>query len=91
MQHPVVWAFSKYCETSPNLVDSSSEGIVRYGLSPVLCWQAALGDDAEFLAEKIFTVFDNDGSGSMDFQEYVMALNSTKCVRGYYRKLLNFN
>ena len=56
-----------------------------------MCWQAALGDDAEFLAEKIFTVFDNDGSGSMDFQEYVMALNSTKCVRGYYRKLLNFN
>ena len=62
---------------SRDLVDSSSERIVT---AVVLYWQAALGDDAEFLAEKIFTVFDNDGSGSMDFQEYVMALNSTKYV-----------
>ena len=73
---------------SRNLVDSSSERIVT---AVVLYWQAALGDDAEFLAEKIFTVFDNDGSGSMDFQEYVMALNSTKYVRSRYScKLLNY-
>ena len=66
----------------------SSERIVT---AVVLYWQAALGDDAEFLAEKIFTVFDNDGSGSMDFQEYVMALNSTKYVHSRYScKLLNY-
>ena len=40
--------------------------------------QSALGEDAKFLAESIFRVFDNDGSGTMDFQEYVMALNSTR-------------
>lgn len=39
--------------------------------------KSALGEDAKFLAESIFRVFDNDGSGTMDFQEYVMALNST--------------
>ena len=42
--------------------------------------QAALGQDAEFLAESLFRVFDDDKSGSMDFQEYIMALNATRLV-----------
>ena len=40
--------------------------------------QKVLGDDAQFLADALFRVFDDDGSGSMDFQEYIMALNATK-------------
>ena len=40
--------------------------------------EVALGEEAEQLAETIFRVFDNDGSGTMDFQEYVMALSSSK-------------
>ena len=40
--------------------------------------KVALGDDAQFLADSLFRVFDDDGSGTMDFQEYVMALNATK-------------
>ena len=42
--------------------------------------QTALGDEAVFLAESIFRVFDDDCSGTMDFQEYVLALHSTRSV-----------
>ena len=40
--------------------------------------QTVLGDEAQFLADSLFRVFDDDDSGSMDFQEYIMALNATK-------------
>ena len=40
--------------------------------------QTVLGDEAQFLADSLFRVFDDDGSGTMDFQEYIMALNATK-------------
>ena len=42
--------------------------------------QQVLGDEAPFLADALFRVFDDDGSGSMDFQEYILALNATKYV-----------
>ena len=42
--------------------------------------KTALGEEAVFLAESIFRVFDNDCSGTMDFQEYVLALHSTRLV-----------
>ena len=42
--------------------------------------QTALGDEAVFLAESIFRIFDNDSSGTMDFQEYVLALHSTRSM-----------
>ena len=42
--------------------------------------KTALGEEAVFLAESIFRVFDNDCSGTMDFQEYVLALHSTRSV-----------
>ena len=37
----------------------------------------ALGDQADFLAESMFKVFDIDSSGTMDFTEYMLAINST--------------
>ena len=37
----------------------------------------ALGDQADFLAESMFRVFDIDSSGTMDFTEYMLAINST--------------
>jgi hypothetical protein len=40
--------------------------------------QAVLGEDAKFLADSLFRVFDEDNSGSMDFAEYIMALNATR-------------
>eukprot|EP00092_Neocalanus_flemingeri_P013638 GFUD01014709.1.p1 GENE.GFUD01014709.1~~GFUD01014709.1.p1 ORF type:complete len:221 (+),score=70.16 GFUD01014709.1:66-728(+) len=40
--------------------------------------ETVLGDEAQFLADSLFRVFDDDGSGTMDFQEYIMALNATK-------------
>ena len=42
--------------------------------------QTALGDEAVFLTESIFRIFDNDSSGTMDFQEYVLALHSTRSM-----------
>lgn len=54
--------------------------------------KSALGDKAEFLAESLFRkvstlnisiylnqfrVFDDDNSGTMDFTEYMLALNAT--------------
>ena len=40
--------------------------------------QSALGDQASFLGDSMFRVFDDDGNGTMDFQEYILALNATK-------------
>ena len=37
----------------------------------------ALGNDANFLADSLFRVFDEDGSGTMDFTEYMLAINAT--------------
>ena len=37
-----------------------------------------LGQDAKFLADSLFRVFDEDNSGSMDFSEYILALNATR-------------
>ena len=37
----------------------------------------ALGGQADFLAESMFRVFDIDSSGTMDFTEYMLAINST--------------
>jgi Ca2+-binding EF-hand superfamily protein len=40
--------------------------------------QAVLGADAKLLADSLFKVFDEDNSGSLDFAEYIMALNATR-------------
>ena len=40
--------------------------------------QQVLGDEAEFLVEALFRVFDDDKSGSIDFEEFILALNATK-------------
>ena len=40
--------------------------------------QTVLGNEAQFLADSLFCLFDDDGSGTMDFKEYIMALNATK-------------
>ena len=40
--------------------------------------QKVLGEEAQFLADTLFRVFDDDGSGTMDFQEYILALNATR-------------
>ena len=37
----------------------------------------ALGADAEFLADSLFRVFDEDKSGTMEFIEYMLAINAT--------------
>ena len=37
----------------------------------------ALGDQADFLSESLFRVFDEDNSGTMDFEEYMLAINAT--------------
>ena len=37
----------------------------------------AVGDQADFLADSLFRVFDIDSSGTMDFIEYMLAINST--------------
>ena len=42
--------------------------------------QTILGDQALFLSDALFRVFDDDGSGTMDFQEYILALNATQYV-----------
>ena len=39
--------------------------------------RAALGDQADFLSESLFRVFDEDNSGTMDFAEYMLAINAT--------------
>jgi Ca2+-binding EF-hand superfamily protein len=44
----------------------------------LMFFQAVLGEDAHLLADSMFRVFDDDGSGTMDFREYLMALNATK-------------
>ena len=38
-----------------------------------------VGQDNSFMAESIFRVFDDDDSGTMDFSEYVMAINAARC------------
>ena len=40
--------------------------------------QQVLGDEANFLVNAMFKIFDDDNSGSIDFEEFVMALNATK-------------
>ena len=42
--------------------------------------QQVLGDEAEFLVEALFRVFDDDKSGSIDFEEFILALNATKFI-----------
>ena len=37
----------------------------------------ALGDQVDFLSDSIFRVFDEDNSGTMDFSEYMLAINAT--------------
>ena len=37
----------------------------------------ALGDEADFLADSMFKAFDIDSNGTMDFTEYMLAINST--------------
>ena len=37
----------------------------------------ALGEEANFLADSLFRVFDEDNSGTMDFAEYMLAINAT--------------
>ena len=37
----------------------------------------ALGDQADFLADSMFKSFDIDSNGTMDFTEYMLAINST--------------
>ena len=37
----------------------------------------ALGDQADFLSDSLFRVFDEDNSGTMDFAEYMLAINAT--------------
>ena len=37
----------------------------------------ALGSEADFLADSLFRVFDEDRSGTMDFTEYMLAINAT--------------
>ena len=39
--------------------------------------RAALGDQADFLSDSLFRVFDEDNSGTMDFTEYMLAINAT--------------
>ena len=41
-------------------------------------FQQVLGDEAAFLVDTLFRVFDDDGSGSIDFPEFILALNATK-------------
>ena len=48
--------------TKENFVDLSKE---------------SLGDEADDLADSMFQVFDIDNSGTMDFTEYMLAINST--------------
>ena len=40
--------------------------------------QTIFGEQALFLSDALFRVFDDDGSGTMDFQEYILALNATQ-------------
>ena len=37
----------------------------------------AIGDQSEFLSDSLFRVFDEDNSGTMDFTEYMLAINAT--------------
>ena len=39
--------------------------------------RATLGDQADFLSDSLFRVFDEDNSGTMDFTEYMLAINAT--------------
>ena len=48
--------------TKENFVDLSKE---------------SLGDEADDLADSMFKLFDIDNSGTMDFTEYMLAINST--------------
>jgi len=40
--------------------------------------EQALGGEASFLVDVMFRVFDDDHSGSIDFEEFILALNATK-------------
>ena len=42
-----------------------------------ICRKKLLGVQTDFLAESMFKVFDIDSSGTMDFTEYMLAINST--------------
>ena len=48
--------------------------------------QQVLGDEATFLVEALFRIFDDDKSGSIDFEEFILALNATKFR--YLKKVL---
>ena len=37
----------------------------------------ALGSKSDFLSDALFRVFDEDNSGTMDFAEYMLAINAT--------------
>ena len=37
-----------------------------------------LGDEAHFLVNAMFRIFDDDNSGTIDFEEFILALNATK-------------
>ena len=39
--------------------------------------KSILGDEEGLMADSLFRVFDEDGSGTLDFTEYMMASNST--------------
>ena len=47
-------------------------------------YQQVLGDEASFLVEALFRIFDDDQSGSIDFQEFILALNATKYLESCY-------
>ena len=43
-----------------------------------MIFKVDFGEEAQFLADSLFRVFDEDNSGSMDFSEYILALYATR-------------